>query len=414
MTRLPFELVCAVIDEAQYNDCLPCCKWLRNYALVARSWSSYAQRVLFRRITLLGGAKQCERLVAALSGSFSRDHNHALFLRRCVRTLIIRTMDHQPIFVDAILLCPNLFQLDVRLCHAWFRPEMLHRLQREGPKIQALHIRSAYYKTMYQLCEAFPSVQYLSLDARSTRSDCTSFTPSWKLRELRLLAIPSVAPDLIEWALSSPHSEDYLEVLHLNVPAPPPLFTESKFSKLKCLHVREINVDDLKKMDSLQEIAFRFIAPTRDILDVLPSTVRHILLPSVADSVEEIIDGLAAYQQRSHHVLRFLTYTRLSPGGSSVKDEDVTLLRAFCRRNNVTFRLMDPPYGTVSGEIEPLGFTLQFPREMPISCRRRALPSVHSNTSREEVGEKRTLIRRIVTFAKHKVARITMSGIADM
>lgn len=351
MPRLPFELILAVIEEAQYSDCLPCCKWLRNYALVSRSWSSFAQRLLFRRITLLGGSKQCEQLVAALSGSFSSDPGHSQYLRSCVKTLIIRTMDHQPIFVDAIILCQNLYELDVRLCHAFFRSDSLHRLQHDGPRIQALHIRSAYYKTMYQLCEAFPSVQYLSLDARSTRSDCTSFEPSWKLRELRLLAIPSVAPDLIAWALSSPHSEDHLEVLHLNVPAPPPLFSESKFSKLRSLHVRDISVEDVKKMPSLEEIAFRVVHPSREILDALPSTVHHILLPSVSEVVEETIDGLVAYQDRSQHALQYLTYTRLSPGGSSVKQRDVILLRRFCGRYGVSFRLLDPPYGTISGEV---------------------------------------------------------------
>ncbi|KAI0790975.1 hypothetical protein C8Q75DRAFT_865216 [Abortiporus biennis] len=412
MTRLPLELAYIIIEEAQYRDCLPCCKWLRNYALVCRDWCTYSQRLLFQRITLLGGSKQCERLVAALSGSHSNDLKHTRYLRNCVRTLEIRTMDHQPIYIDAILLCPKLFELDVRLCHAWFRPEMLDRLQHEGPKIQALHIRSAYYKPMYQLCEAFSTIQYLSLDARSTRSDCTSFTPSWKLKELRLLSIPQVAPVLIEWALSSPNAQEHLEILHLNVPAPPPLFSELNFTKIRSLHVREINVEDLQRLGNLEEIAFRVFPPSREVLDALPLTVHHILLPSIVECLDEVLEGLRAYQARSSGSLHWLTYTRLSPNACSVKQKDVKSLRVFCHLNDIQFTLMDPPYGTVPGEIEPLGGTAELPRRLPISSRRRKLPTV-LDCDEDTVSGKRTIMRRFITFAKDSAARLTMSGVSE-
>ena len=349
MPYLPTELVAKVIEEAQYEDLLPRYRWLRRYALVCREWCSYAQSLIFRCIVLIGGVEQCEKVIAALSGQLSRDVAHTAFLRSCVRTLIM-SMDHRQVYIDVLMLCPNLFELGVKLHHACFRPEALCRL-RDAPKIKCLHVRSAYYKPMYQLLSIFPDIESLDLDARSMRNVCEPFIPQWKLRELRLYCIPQSTLDLLSWIFSGSDARQSLEILHINNDAPSEIFADSQFPKLRSLHVRSVDENDVGKLPYLEELALHAILPTQGALGSLPSSIQHLLLPSTIDNVENLLQGLAAFQQKPGNALRALTYTRSPQVERGIEEKDVRVLQLYCYQNGLQFRFMDPPYGTMPGEV---------------------------------------------------------------
>ncbi|KAJ3478953.1 hypothetical protein NLI96_g9395 [Meripilus lineatus] len=349
MPRLPTELVAKVIEEAQYDDLLPRYRWLRRYALVSREWCPYAQSLIFRRIVLVGGVEQCEKVIAALSGQLSSDAEHTAFLRGCVKTLIL-SMDHRQIYVDVLMLCTNLVELGVKLHHACFRPEALCRLK-DAPKIKALHVRSAFYKPMYQLLSVFPDIESLDLDARSMRNICEPFTPQWKLRELRLYCIPQSTLDLLSWIFSGPSSRESLEILHINNDAPSELFSDMQFPNLRSLHARSVNEEDVRRLPPLEELGLHVVPPSQQSFARLPLSIQHLLLPSTVDNVENLVEGLTVVQHTSGCSLRALTYTRSPQVERRVEEKDVRVLQLYCHQNELQFRFMDPPYGAMPGEV---------------------------------------------------------------
>ncbi|CAL1698170.1 unnamed protein product [Somion occarium] len=403
MRNIPIELVAEILSDAQYDDCLPSYKWLRNYALVCRAWCPYAQALLFRRVVLLNGSKQCERLTATLSGRYGKDIEHTAFLGRCVRTLILG-MDHQEVYIDAILLCPNLVELDVKLFHAMFRVDSLRRLK-QAAKFEALHIRSTFYRPLHQLLEASPSIQYLSLDIRSTRAGSERIRPLWKLRELRILCLPSVAPDILSWILPTSESRNSLEVLHVNETAASQIVSSTTCPNLRSLHVRSISPADLTFFPKLEELALHTLRPSGAVLSALPHTVRHLLIPSVVKGIHDVLQGIAAYQVASNGALVTLTYTRTSTSGHAMGESDVRALQQLCTPYDIEFRFMDPPYGTIRGEVEPLGNIGHFPRPIPISSRRKVLSTIQMDTP-SIVSPRKNAVRRLASYTRDRTAMI--------
>lgn len=348
---IPVELIADILSYAQYEDCLPSYKWLRRYALVCKEWCPYAQALLFHRVVLLSGGKQCERFVVALSGKLSKDFEHTLFLRRSVRALSLG-MDHQGTYVDAILLCPNLFELDVRLFHAMFRAESLQKLRR-APKYEALAIRSTFYTPMHQLLEASPAVKYLSLNVVSVRIVSQHISLACQLRELRIFCLPSDTSDIISWILPTKESRAALEVLHVKEASTSQISraTLSDFQGLRSLHVKSMAPSELLPLRHLEELALRGVAPSADHIEAFPHSLRHILIPSITRGTQEVLQGLRSYQKASNGALVTLTYTRSSTYGSTIEEDDVRAVQSFCQSHNIEFRLMDPPYGAIRGEV---------------------------------------------------------------
>lgn len=346
---IPVELLASILSFAQYDDCLPVYKWLRRYALVCKEWCPYGQSLLFHRVVLLSGGKQCEKFITALSGRLSKDSEHTLFLRRSVRTLILG-VDHQSVYVDAILLCPNLFELNVRLFHAMFRAESLHKL-RKAPRYQALYIRSTFYMPMHQLLELSPGVKYLSLHITSMQIVSQRVALPCTLRELRIFSLPSVASDILSWLLPTKQARAELEVLHLNEASSSQISKLSDFENLRSLHVKTLTSSELIFFPRLEELALRGMPPSTAHFEALPHSLRHILLPSMEKCLHVVLQGIDTYQNSSQGSLIALTYTRSSTSGPTIEENDVQALYSSCLKHNIKFRLMDPPYGTMRGEV---------------------------------------------------------------
>ncbi|KAI0790984.1 hypothetical protein C8Q75DRAFT_758783 [Abortiporus biennis] len=394
MESLPIELVSDIIEKAQYRDHLPFYKDLRSWCLVCRTWRAISQPLLFRRVVVRGGGRQCTKLLRSLQGDFSMEEsNHSESLRNAVRTLVV-AIDHQMVYIDVILLCPNLRELIARLHHAFFRPDAIGRLCNASTNITALHVRSVHSVPMYQLFEALQkSILYLSIDSRSTRfSSFADFTPTWSLRELRIDCLPSHSKDLLGWILSGPNAIDTLDILDASMCSPRDFRLHAfEFTHLRSLRVHEITTTDFvfdrtprKPMAQLQELIFSAIArdaseSPSEFFDNLPLSIHHLGFSDLVsdDSQMKVIEGLARFQDRCSveggYTLGLKAFTFTSKNQSAKLVKDIIGFQDFCHHQDIDFVLMDPVYGTLSGEFEPLGnIPTIFPRWKPLSSHRKS------------------------------------------
>ncbi|KAM5537412.1 hypothetical protein V8D89_008931 [Ganoderma adspersum] len=403
---LPIELVLEILQEAQYDDLVPRYKWLKNYSLVCRAWSPYAQQLLFAYIALLGGADHCRTFRKILKLADARDPEHAAFLKNSVRTLGM-VIDHQHIYADVVRLCPNLRELHLSLYHASFRPDVLRRLAEGGARLKALRVKTYHYLPLFQLLSHLPGLEYLEVDCNSVLDSALTVPPlsppTWPLRHLRYTNLRRNSPPFLEWALSGPgavarKSLDVLEVIS-------PSFNLSTIaalgiaSTLRSLTVQRLfDRDDLSALTSLQEIAVVHPSGTPPTFRQLPAGIVHVVLDAITRASEcaTTVAGLAAYHERSGRSLRVLTYNRRC---DSRVDQlmDVDMLYDFCVGRGIEFRLMDPPYGFYPGERVPLNPARSFPRDLPVSSRRPL--QVQGAELPWKTRGKATLARKIVSVA---------------
>ncbi|PIL25987.1 hypothetical protein GSI_11741 [Ganoderma sinense ZZ0214-1] len=377
---LPIELVLEVLQEAQYHDLVPRYKWLKNYALVCRAWSPYAQQLLFAYVALLGGADHCKifRKIVALSAA--RDPEHAAFLKSsiCVLGMVI---DHQPFYADIVHLCPNLRELHLSLYHGSFRPDVLRSLAEGGVRLKALRVKTYHYLPMFQLLSVLPSLEYLEVDCNSVLGNTLIipplYPPAWPLRHLRYSNLRRNTHLFLEWALSGPGAvaRESLEVLEVVSPSfdPSTIATLGIAPTLRSLTLQRLfDSDDLTALTSLQEIAVVHPSGTPPTFRLLPAGVVHVALGAIpkTSGCATTVAGLAAYHERLGGSLRALTYNRKCDSSVDPPLMDVDMLYHFCAGRGIEFRLMDPPYGFYPGERVPLKPVRSFPRDLPMSSRR--------------------------------------------
>ncbi|KAI1789710.1 hypothetical protein LXA43DRAFT_892423 [Ganoderma leucocontextum] len=376
---LPIELVLEILQEAQYDDLVPRYKWLKNYALVCRTWSPHAQQLLFGYVALLGGAEHCKTFRKILKLTEARDPGHAAFLKNSIRTLGM-VIDHQDIYVDVVQLCPNLRELHLSLYHASFRPDVLRRLAEVGVQLKALRVKTYHYLPLFQLLSLLPGLEYLEVDCNSVMDNTLTIPPIsppiWQLRHLRYANLRRNTQTFVEWALSGPGavSRGSLDVLEVLSPSfhPSTIAALGVAPTLRSLSVQRLfDGDDLSALTHLQEIVVVHPSGTPPTFRQLPSGIVHVALDAMVKAPEcaRTAAGLAAYHERSGGSLRVLTYNRRC---DSRIDQltDVDMLYDFCVARGIEFRLMDPPYGLYAGERVPLKPARSFPRELPLSSRR--------------------------------------------
>ncbi|EJF57479.1 hypothetical protein DICSQDRAFT_173935 [Dichomitus squalens LYAD-421 SS1] len=405
--RLPIELVLQVLEEAQYDDLVPRHKWLKNYALVCRSWSIHAQRLLFAYVTLLKGSDHCRKFRKRMKLVESRDPERASLLKESIRTLGM-AVDHQDIYADVIRLCPNLRELHLSLYHASFRRDVLEGLAAAGLRISALRVKAYHYLPLFQLLPLLPSLEYLEVDCNSILDDILAIPsispPAWRLKYLRYANMRRHTQAFVEWVLSASGSvaRESLEVLSVISPS----FELSSIAALGLadtllsLTVQRLHdSDDLSVLTRLQEIAVVHPEGTPPTFRLLPAGVVHITLDAIpkATECEVAVAGLAAYHERSGGALRALTYNRRC--NNKVDGlTDVVMLYDFCTARKIQFRLMDPPYGSYPGERTSLQAAQSFPRELPVSSRRPSQSQLEKEPPWKVQG-KSTFARRIANVA---------------
>ena len=352
--RLPLEIMFAILDEAQYDDLLPRYKWLKRYSIVCSAWRNYAQRLLFRHVSLLKGSVHCKIFNKAFIACESRDPAHAAFLQESICKLSM-VLDHQDIYADVAARCPNLTELHLSLYHGFFRADVLLRLAPVLRRVRSLRVRTYHYVPLFQLLVLCTGVEFLEVDCNSVLDGTLSFPvapPAWRLRELRYNNLRRGTHAFVSWALT--HAET-LEVLRVAC-STFELATLTELgvaSTLRSLTVQRIRrAEELAPLVSLEELAVRHPGTPTPVFAALPPKVIHVAL-DVMDPEEcaMVIKGLAEYQERClRGGLQAITYNRRC----RVKIEalpDVQMLYKFCTEHGILFRLMDPPYGYYAGEV---------------------------------------------------------------
>ena len=225
LSAMPLELVLSIIEAAcsddEHNSFLPSC------ALVCRAWSSAAQKLLFRYVTL-----RTQFAFESFSRAVDRSTAHGCVLGDAVKRLHV-VLDHnqpsslhQHSFALAFTMCPNLCELNLALygCAApgvdiVGVPDILRMrrpapsfdahtlsLLKSGPKITTLQFSnwSENQQSIVQLLDVWPSLKSLSIGGTLPQIPPNSPEPfSCALEELRLNFQTSPSIDFMKWLLHS-------------------------------------------------------------------------------------------------------------------------------------------------------------------------------------------------------------------
>ena len=235
---IPMELVMSIL-EAAYDDHEPVTysALLKNASLVCKGWSSVAQKLLFRNVTLSN-----QTAYIAFQEAVDRATPRGCMLGDAVVRMKVVLDQNQPYrlshrsFARAVSLCPNLYELSVSLYGEGapgtdivgvpdasrmkrsapsFDERTLAAL-RAGPKISALQFCnwSDNSTSLLQLLDVWPSLSSLDISGTTPQLPSDTVEPfPCALRELRTNFQLSPSIEFMRWLLH--HSTGTLRVLDL-------------------------------------------------------------------------------------------------------------------------------------------------------------------------------------------------------
>ncbi|KAG8219349.1 hypothetical protein J3R82DRAFT_264 [Butyriboletus roseoflavus] len=260
---IPLEVVLDILEIVSFEDGIVDAEFLRTCALVCKSWSLPAQKRLFKRIHLCSQAAY-NSFISAVDRSTGRGK----ILGDSVVQMRIVLDNNQPSplkqasFARAIILCPNLRELNISL-YGCGEPgndivgspalERMRRpappfelgileLLRTGPPITSLHFSnwSDNDQSIVQLLDIWPSLTSLSITGKTPHLSLGLTHPPFAYALTRLRMNCQIEPSL-----------DFLEWL---------LYTSSRANSLCAIELeREPSLDMLdyltkNHMESLQEL----------------------------------------------------------------------------------------------------------------------------------------------------------------
>ncbi|EJF67434.1 hypothetical protein DICSQDRAFT_77151 [Dichomitus squalens LYAD-421 SS1] len=320
---VPMEIVMTILESA-YDDqeVVAYNALLKNAALVCKSWSNVAQKLLFRHVTL-----STQTAYIAFQGAVDRTTARGRMLGDSVVRMKVVLDQKQPYrlshrsFARAVSLCPNLYELGVALFGEGAPgldiiglpdesrmkrsvpsfDETTLAILRAGPQISALQFSnwSDNSDSLLQLLDVWPSLASLDISGTTPRLPNETVAPfPCALRELRTNFQVSPSVEFMRWLLHN--SRESLRVLDLaRQPAPdmldflatehgPTLESlalptcgthEGAVSVLKCTALREL------KMESA------WAAPM--LLRGLPHGLQHLAFGVGADTaLQHIVQAI--------------------------------------------------------------------------------------------------------------------------
>ncbi|KAI0370056.1 hypothetical protein BV20DRAFT_315190 [Pilatotrama ljubarskyi] len=235
---VPMEIVMTILEAAYEDENLPTYNaLLKNCALVCRDWSSIAQKLLFRNVTL-----NTQTAAIAFQQAVDRATPRGRVLGDAVVRMKVVLDQNQPYrlshrsFARAVSLCPNLYELSVALygeCgpgldivgvpdasrmkrSAPSFDERTLAILRAGPQISALQFSnwSDNSSSLLQLLEVWPSIEYLDISGTTPQLENDNAEPfPCALRELRTNFQSSPSVEFMRWLLHN--STGTLRVLDL-------------------------------------------------------------------------------------------------------------------------------------------------------------------------------------------------------
>ena len=244
ISGIPLEIVLKILEMSHLdNNYDPDTKLLTSCSLVCKSWSFYAQRLLFRHVRLSSQASY---------DSFVRAVNRSTVYGRALGDAVVR-MDvvldvnqpgplEQVSFAQAVILCPNLRGLSLSLyggnksrTDAAGRPALERSarrvapsftkdvldLLRIGPEISDLHFSnwSENDDLIVQLLDVWPSLKSLSITGKTPHlSPALKRRPAYPgaLKKLRMNCQVEPSLDFLGWLLHTTTEAKSLRGIELN------------------------------------------------------------------------------------------------------------------------------------------------------------------------------------------------------
>lgn len=232
------EIVLNIMEAAYYNDNLePNDELLKHCALVCRDWSTPAQKLLFRSVTL-----RTQTAYLAFRHAVDRSAGRGRMLGDAVVRMRVVLDHNQPFhlsqrsFAHAVTLCPNLYELNLALygCGAPGQDivgvpdvsrmrrsapsfdECSLALLKSGPRISALNFSnwSENSQSITQLLDVWPTLKSLAISGTPPQLSSASSEPfPCALEELRMNFQTAPSLDFMKWLLHN--STDSLRILEL-------------------------------------------------------------------------------------------------------------------------------------------------------------------------------------------------------
>ncbi|KIP11105.1 hypothetical protein PHLGIDRAFT_156096 [Phlebiopsis gigantea 11061_1 CR5-6] len=247
--HMPAEIVLSILDAVQVvaapdesNRTLASC------VLVCKDWSSAAQKILFRRVSLKS-MPALEGFTRAVTATTPRGRMLANTVEafECIIDAKQPRGITQLAFAHAVLQCPRLAELSLAVygdisaasssprgeqrctkassSALLFDDEILSLLQ-TGPSITALRFDNwsdnAY--ALSQLLEAFPSITSLNIGGTAPVLSSPTPAPPSALTQLRMRFHTSPSTEFMQWLLRS--AESRLRVLEFKTPSAPQLLED--------------------------------------------------------------------------------------------------------------------------------------------------------------------------------------------
>ncbi|KAF8079171.1 hypothetical protein FPV67DRAFT_1467760 [Lyophyllum atratum] len=336
---LPLEIVYSIIEAAAFDGPTPDEDILKQCALVCRAWSNHAHKLLFSRVTLRS-ENACDTFCRAVNRRTERGR----MLGDAVTRLRVVLDHNQPLslshhsFGQAVIMCPNLFELNIALygCAApgedvvgvpdvsrMRRPapafdDHTLALLRSGPMITALQFSnwSENQHSVTQLLDVWPTLKSLVMSGTPPQPPSPFLEPfRCSLEELRMNFQSPPSFDFVNWLLHN--SSDTLRILEFEREPSNQLLdhlTDVHGAALQSLSFPSCHLPEhtlaVQNCQELKELRLENPMVLTRLWRAIPDTLEHIAFGvDLNTSLQPVIDTV-----RSTETLKAITIYTCSGG----------------------------------------------------------------------------------------------------
>jgi len=323
---IPPELVLHILEEAyRTEDLTDGRSLLKNCALVCRAWSPLAQKLLFRDVALRDEPSFASfRRAVDPRSSRGRTLGHCVLRLGIVIDIKNRLCLSHASFAQAVVLCPNLYELRLSLfsrvpggerifgvprptSRASGFDETVIQSLRSGPMVTSLQLSNWTddYHILPQLLDTWPAIKSLALNGVAAHLPDASIRPPppCALERLRMNVQFSPNADFMSWLLRN--SAGVLRILHFDRD-PSAAMLDSVFDvhaeTLESLAIPTCSsyehVPSMRRCRRLRELKLYNPWAVHTVLKQLPCDVEHIALGVTRNTVLNAVLEMV----RSHQV----------------------------------------------------------------------------------------------------------------
>ena len=357
---LPVEIVDTIVGCTYYTNSIIDKNTLSSIALLCRSWSASAQRLLFKRV-LIRYVRDYNSFLEATNLATHRGSTLGSYVRvlevlagdkagstTITDTDLVTLISHTPRLYELVLSVVNIHQLSeesVRRLRglATRSPRYTSSMQGSAPmRVRSLALVSCGVQSpiLYQLLSIWPTIEFLYIGV-----EIAAPPPKWnaefKLYELTLMRTPR--PYVMSWLLSS--SMDTLRIASFR---DAPGRDHDQLLEQLGLHLRSLRLMNyslraaavIRRCPNLEEFVLIQLSTLIKLTD-LPPTVEHLScrnLPGEDQALDNVIDILGGLPK-----LRTITCNI-----QAKMDWRFQTLASICSSREIELRLDESPPWMVS------------------------------------------------------------------